>query len=215
MTKISAKYRSSTRLSATSNHSQVKISGKRAILSRKLPLSYYRINSGYVGQQVGTKLLKAASKYGKVGVISNIIRNTAHGVPATNILHVAALFGKTMMANQIIQNGVNIDCIDEQGRTPLHYAAYRGRLETVAELSHLGANANSKDLNGMFAGQMFHTDVSAQIMHKVMGLINSVQWRQKFRVMKVEEMIDSQVEKRIFLNSSQFPQWTMEQWDLN
>jgi ankyrin repeat protein len=44
--------------------------------------------------------------------------------------------------------GADVDCLDNKGETPLHCAAFRGRLHNVAWLLNCGANLNTKNHAG-------------------------------------------------------------------
>lgn len=52
-------------------------------------------------------------------------------------LHVAAEFGSTTVAQQLIERGASLTCVDIMGDNPLHVASFSGKADVLAEL--LGA----------------------------------------------------------------------------
>ncbi|CAH9084698.1 unnamed protein product [Cuscuta epithymum] len=59
------------------------------------------------------------------------------------VIHLAAALGYNWALNPVIISGVRIDFRDVNGWTPLHWAAFYGREETVAALVSLGASAGA------------------------------------------------------------------------
>ncbi len=57
-------------------------------------------------------------------------------------LHVAAAFGHTETAKQLIDAGADLNKADSCGRTPLTYAATYGRIDVVDVLIEAGASPN-------------------------------------------------------------------------
>ena len=52
------------------------------------------------------------------------------------------------VVESLLESGVDPNCSDERGRTPLHLAASRGNLDVVNKLLIAGANPNNKDCVG-------------------------------------------------------------------
>ena len=48
----------------------------------------------------------------------------------------------------ILQSNVEINCVDDQGRTPAHYAAIAGGLESLKVLAYNDIDVNSRDVSG-------------------------------------------------------------------
>lgn len=48
----------------------------------------------------------------------------------------------------LIENDVEVTCVDDQGRTPAHYAASAGGLEALKTLAHSDIDVNSRDTAG-------------------------------------------------------------------
>lgn len=48
----------------------------------------------------------------------------------------------------LIKNDVEVNCVDDQGRTPAHYAASAGGLEALKVLAHNDIDVNSRDTVG-------------------------------------------------------------------
>jgi ankyrin repeat protein len=64
-------------------------------------------------------------------------------------LHKAVGRGNVGEVKRLIHNGEDIHCPEEEeGMTPLHVAAYLGRLEIVQILINAGAELNSRDSSG-------------------------------------------------------------------
>lgn len=49
------------------------------------------------------------------------------------------------------KNGVNLNAVDQFGKTALHEAVYRGDVRAIEVLARNGANMNSVDQNGRTA----------------------------------------------------------------
>lgn len=62
-------------------------------------------------------------------------------------LHVAA-YSSLLIVELLLKAGANVDAIDEDGETPLSFAARMGSAEIVKALLNAGANIEAKDNNG-------------------------------------------------------------------
>ncbi|MES2469594.1 MAG: ankyrin repeat domain-containing protein [Verrucomicrobiota bacterium] len=60
-------------------------------------------------------------------------------------LHRAAQAGDLARVDDLIERKFSIDCFDDIGKTPLHYAVQDNRLEVVKRLIEAGANVNAHD----------------------------------------------------------------------
>lgn len=58
-------------------------------------------------------------------------------------LHFAASDGDLPRVQRLVADGFDVDAFDDLGKTPLHYAAERGRVAVVAFLLQCGANVNA------------------------------------------------------------------------
>ncbi|KAF4449221.1 hypothetical protein F53441_7463 [Fusarium austroafricanum] len=75
-------------------------------------------------------------------VEKNLIRfgmKTASGLTA---LHFAALGGHPRIIEYLVDQGENVDTLDEQRTTPLHFAAFNGHLEAIKTLLKHGARGS-------------------------------------------------------------------------
>jgi len=63
-------------------------------------------------------------------------------------LFVAARNGDSIKVQTLLEKGANPKAEDDDGWTPLHWAAYRGHVEIVKLLLERGANPNAKNNNG-------------------------------------------------------------------
>lgn len=62
-------------------------------------------------------------------------------------LHCAAIFDHPDLVEYLVQEGADINALDQENRSPLLLAASRGGWRTVMVLIRLGANINLKDAN--------------------------------------------------------------------
>lgn len=64
--------------------------------------------------------------------------------------HYIAALGFTRLINLLVEDmGAEIDCLDADQRTPLHYAALTGDQDMISALLSLGANADLVDATGL------------------------------------------------------------------
>jgi len=63
-------------------------------------------------------------------------------------LHLAAAYGKVMIAELFIEKGANVNAACTAGWTPLHQAAMKGKKEIAALLIRKGALINAEDSSG-------------------------------------------------------------------
>lgn len=63
-------------------------------------------------------------------------------------LHWAALNGHLDMVTSLIQNGANVESIEDFGRTPLHFAALGGHHAVCQALIENGANLDAVEIDG-------------------------------------------------------------------
>jgi ankyrin repeat protein len=56
-----------------------------------------------------------------------------------SLLHYATESGRPEMIDMMLERGIDLDTIDDQGRTVLHHAAMRGNLVATQRLIQLGA----------------------------------------------------------------------------
>ncbi len=69
----------------------------------------------------------------------------------TQLLIVAAKLGKNKIAESVLNEGIDINIKDENGMTPLMWAAYHCNLNTVGFLLNKGADVNVKNESGYTA----------------------------------------------------------------
>jgi uncharacterized protein len=63
-------------------------------------------------------------------------------------MHKAALDGDLSLVTTLLDNGFPVDSVDEDGRTPLIYAAYNGHTAVIKKLIQKGASVNFADREG-------------------------------------------------------------------
>jgi len=75
--------------------------------------------------------------------------------PVVNIsIHQAALEGQISQVKNLLTDGLDVNTVDEDGRTPLMYAAFNGHDEILRLLIDKGALINASDTNGRTALMM-------------------------------------------------------------
>lgn len=85
------------------------------------------------------KLIKMLLKYGAMTNVQEGFVNLAHMVAST---------GKIKVLDLLIKHGMEINCKDFLGRTPLHSAFMLGKVDMARELMNLGLDPNEKDNYG-------------------------------------------------------------------
>nr|CAD1822388.1 unnamed protein product [Ananas comosus var. bracteatus] len=108
------------------------------------------VNAADLGQQTA---LHWAAVRGAVAVADVLLQNGAR-VEAADLngyraVHVAAQYGQTAFLNHIISKyGADFDAPDNDGRSALHWAAYKGYADTVRLLLFRDAYQGRQDKNG-------------------------------------------------------------------
>ena len=75
--------------------------------------------------------------------------------PVLNIsIHQAALDGQISQLRNLLTTGVDVNTVDEDGRTPLMYAAFNGHADIISLLIDKGALINASDSEGRTALMM-------------------------------------------------------------
>ena len=74
-------------------------------------------------------------------------------------LHCAARFGQTHMIEILAKQGLYVNLDDDEGQTPLHYAATHGQLESVRTLLKLGGRESMTKVAGIY-GTPLHQAVA-------------------------------------------------------
>jgi len=74
--------------------------------------------------------------------------NTREPYGRSTPLIVAAAFGQTEAAALLIENGADVNAVNNEGATPLHAAAFFGRTDTVKLLLAKGADVNAENNKG-------------------------------------------------------------------
>jgi len=64
-----------------------------------------------------------------------------------SLLHLAALANQPELIRFLVQEGLSVDVQDSRGNTPLHHAAYYGKLQAVQTLLALGADLNARNIH--------------------------------------------------------------------
>ena len=85
-------------------------------------------------------------------------------------LHLVAYFGLTEAMTALLKNEYDLDSKDNNGRTPLSWAAEKGHETVVKQLLEKGAKLESKDNNGrtplLLAAENGHGTVAKQLLKK-------------------------------------------------
>ena len=125
-----------------------KYAGKESTLFKTLIEKYGREPKSrqYGIHQVDHNKVQAihiVASYGHVEVAKVLIEN-GHAVAdgKRTPLHFATVWTVTIM-KMVLQNGANVNAVDEDGETPLHHAAVVGKVNTMDILLENGADVNA------------------------------------------------------------------------
>ncbi|KAF3323779.1 putative protein S-acyltransferase 23 [Carex littledalei] len=129
------------------------------------------VNSADLGGQTA---LHWAAVRGATPVTDILLQNGAHPEAADShgyrAVHVAAQYGQTTFLNHIISKyGVDFDALDNDGRSTLHWAAYKGYTDTVRLLLFRDAYQGRQDSHGCtplhWAAIRGHLEVCTILVH--------------------------------------------------
>ncbi|KAI4995700.1 probable protein S-acyltransferase 23 isoform X1 [Hordeum vulgare subsp. vulgare] len=82
-------------------------------------------------------------------LLENGARLEAGDVNGYRALHVAAQYGQTTFLHHIVSKyGADFEALDNDGRSSLHWAAYKGNADTIRLLLFMDANQVRQDKNG-------------------------------------------------------------------
>ncbi|KAJ3675649.1 hypothetical protein LUZ60_004691 [Juncus effusus] len=122
----------------------------------------------------GQTALHWAAVRGATSVSDLLLRNGAQielgDLNGYRAVHVAAQYGQTGFLNHIISKyGADFDSLDNDGRTPLHWAAYKGHTDTVRLLLFRDAYQGRQDKFGgtpvHWAAVRGHTEICTVLVH--------------------------------------------------
>ncbi|XP_076903751.1 putative protein S-acyltransferase 23 [Bidens hawaiensis] len=117
-----------------------------AALNNVADVVHYIIEHGgdvHAVDHVGQTALHWAAAWGSLAAAEVLLQNGARveaaDVNAYRAVHVAAQYGQTSFLNYIVAKyHADFDASDNDGRTPLHWAAYKGFVDTIRLLLFLG-----------------------------------------------------------------------------
>jgi ankyrin repeat protein len=85
-----------------------------------------------------------------------------------SLLHIAAYYGNTAIAELLIEAGAALDATNSGGLTPLYYAALYNRLETSALLlAHYAAAAAHADTAQLLRNHLAPADLADAVTHAI------------------------------------------------
>ncbi|KFK39958.1 hypothetical protein AALP_AA3G311600 [Arabis alpina] len=127
-----------------------------ASLNNYLHVAQYIIQHGgdvNAGDNIHQTPLHWAAVKGSIDVADLLLENGARieavDVNGYRAVHVASQYGQTAFLNHIIVDyAADYDALDNEGRSPLHWAAYNGYTETVRLLLFRDACQNRQDKTG-------------------------------------------------------------------
>eukprot|EP00732_Lithocolla_globosa_P005540 Lithocolla_globosa_v1_NODE_5809_length_1180_cov_11.515556.p1 type:complete len:231 gc:universal NODE_5809_length_1180_cov_11.515556:999-307(-) len=101
----------------------------------------------------GNTPISLAIQHGHMEVFNLLLTKCPQSVKMENsdgwaLLHFTARYGRSEVAEILIDKGENIDALDKEGNTPLHYAAAFGYFKLVVLLIDRGALFNEKNNAG-------------------------------------------------------------------
>jgi len=89
------------------------------------------------------------------------------GTQVFTLLHNASSNGHFDIVQYLVQNGANVNAIDQTGDTPLHHAALFSNIQIVRYLVESGAYVNSMDRHGFTPLHCAACDLSADDEHPI------------------------------------------------
>lgn len=101
-------------------------------------------------------------------------------------MHEASLGGHHTIVHRLISGGAKIDLMDEEHRTPLHYAAMRGKRRIVEVLLLFGANVTARTKFGESAVELAYSYHHEDIVDLLMTS----------RDKKIRKEMESQIRKQ-------------------
>jgi ankyrin repeat protein len=96
----------------------------------------------------------SGKKKSKGDVHSSSVENINALAGSGASIHESALNGDMTRVKILLDNGLNVDSLDLDGRTALMYAAYNGNTNIMKMLISRGASVNIRDVNGRTALMM-------------------------------------------------------------
>lgn len=91
-------------------------------------------------------------------IIAKADVNEVDGHKRTPLLKAARHNSKKEIMELLLKHGARHDLADEEGNTPLHFAAMRGTVEVAKFLISLGANPNAKNNQDLVPYEVAHLD---------------------------------------------------------
>lgn len=73
--------------------------------------------------------------------------NAMRGICQRSLLHIAIIFGRTLVANLLINNGMQTLVVDSTGQTPLHYAVTKEKVSIVQLIQLSERNTEKSSIN--------------------------------------------------------------------
>lgn len=72
----------------------------------------------------------------------------------SNLIHLAAQIGNVLILAKLLEYCDNVNVMNNEKDTPLHFAARKGQLETVSYLLDQGANPSLKNSSNFTASEL-------------------------------------------------------------
>lgn len=108
--------------------------------------------------RLGMRPIDLAGSEGYASIVSALIEASyeSNGEREGALLHASAQ-GNLSLVEALVKSGVNIECVDEAGWTPLLKAVYEGHVTVSVYLLDQGANVNAKNKYGYSTYSITHT----------------------------------------------------------
>ncbi|XP_032220958.2 transient receptor potential cation channel subfamily A member 1 isoform X2 [Nematostella vectensis] len=136
----------------------------------------YGARVDYVKESDGTTPIHMACTYGSLDIL-NILLSSVNYVYSYSLadkqgftcLHRAAMFDHEDIVRFLLKQGIEVNDLDLELRTPLHLAASRGCTRTVEVLLQTGADCNIKDAKNrtIIHSAVGHSDTLAALLKSV------------------------------------------------
>ncbi|XP_059139282.1 putative ankyrin repeat protein RF_0381 [Physella acuta] len=142
-----------------------------AVIWQNVPMVAKLIQAGADVNIASNYATILSSLFSRNNILEKILKQIKNISETNNTpLHLdASMFNRSKeIVNLLLGAGANVQSVDENGRTPLHMAAFKGHIIIVKSLCQYGADINAVDNSGnsplFFSLLMEHKDISKYLL---------------------------------------------------